>query len=137
MIEVLTSLSAWQVFLLAVGGTIAVTVAAAAVIHRTLHGQPRERAGITAAAYMTALGSLFAILTGFLISSEFLTLRSAQNAVGTEVAAASQLAQASGALVRCVELASDVEGHVGTAARVVLVTECVVANLSVVEAEGS
>ncbi len=98
MIEVLTSLSAWQVFLLAVGGTIALTVAAAAVIHRTLHGQPRERAGITAAAYMTALGSLFAILTGFLISSEFLTLRSAQNAVGSEVAAASQLAQASGAL---------------------------------------
>ena len=98
MIDVLTALDAWQVLVLALVGTVAITLLANWLINRQLAPGPREKAGVTAAAYMTALGSLFAILTGFLISSEFLTLRAAQNAVGVEVAAASQLAQASGAL---------------------------------------
>lgn len=58
----------------------------------------RERAGATAAAYMTALGSLFAILTGFLINTEYSTLRHANEVVGQEAAAVSQLAYASAGL---------------------------------------
>lgn len=58
----------------------------------------RERAGATAAAYMTALGSLFAILTGFLINTEYSTLRQANEVVGQEAAAVSQLAYASAGL---------------------------------------
>jgi len=50
---------------------------------------------MAAAAYMTALGSLFAILTGFLINAEYATLRQAQSLVGKESAAASRLAWAS------------------------------------------
>jgi branched-chain amino acid transport system substrate-binding protein len=58
-------------------------------------GDNRERTGMAAAAYMTALGSLFAILTGFLINAEYATLRQAQSLVGKESAAASRLAWAS------------------------------------------
>jgi hypothetical protein len=48
--------------------------------------------GITAAAYMTALGSLFAILTGFLINTAYLGVRSAEDIVAKEAAAANRLA---------------------------------------------
>lgn len=98
MIDTLTSLSDWQVLLLSLLVVGVVSVSVALLIRRLLGPGPRDRAGITAAAYMTALGSLFAILTGFLISSEYLTLREAQHAVGAEVAAASQLAYATGVL---------------------------------------
>ena len=77
MIDFLTSLSDWQVLLLALVTVAVVSIAVALLIRRFLGPGPRDRAGITAAAYMTALGSLFAILTGFLISSEYLTLREA------------------------------------------------------------
>ena len=98
MIDVLTSLADWQVLLLSLLTVAVVSVGVALLIRRFLGPGPRDRAGITAAAYMTALGSLFAILTGFLISSEYLTLREANHAVGAEVAAASQLAYATGVL---------------------------------------
>jgi len=68
------------------------------VVYWLLHsriGDNRERNGMAAAAYMTALGSLFAILTGFLINAEYATLRQAQSLVGKESAAASRLAWAS------------------------------------------
>jgi len=58
----------------------------------------REYAGATAAAYMTALGSLFAILTGFLINNEYSTLRHTNEVVAQESAAISQLAYASAGL---------------------------------------
>ena len=58
----------------------------------------RDNAGATAAAYMTALGSLFAILTGFLINTEYSTLRHANEVVGQEAAAISQLGYASAGL---------------------------------------
>ncbi len=61
-------------------------------------GDRREHAGMAAAAYMTALGSLFAILTGFLINSEFATLRESRQIVGSEAAASSRLASATEAL---------------------------------------
>jgi hypothetical protein len=66
--------------------------------HRYMNAEQRDKAGITAAAYMTALGSLFAILTGFLINSEYGTLRQAQDVVAVEVSAASRLAYASAGL---------------------------------------
>ena len=94
----LTSLGLVAVLLLRLGAIVAFAVAVNWLIAHRLGDTPRDRAGMTAAAYMTALGSLFAILTGFLISSEYLTLRDARNALGAEVAAASQLAQASGSL---------------------------------------
>lgn len=96
--SVLTSLNLWSVLALTVGAIVAFALLVNWSVGRVLRSGPRERAGTTAAAYMTALGSLFAILTGFLISSEYLTLRDARNALGAEVAAASQLAQASGSL---------------------------------------
>jgi hypothetical protein len=57
-----------------------------------------DPAGYTAKNYMTAFGSLFAFLTGFLINAEYSTLKSAQSYVGQEVAAATQLASASATL---------------------------------------
>ncbi len=78
------------------GGALLVSMLVAMVTHaalsRLVRMDQREGSGITAAAYMTALGSLFAILTGFLIDTEYQTLRDTQNLVGVEVAAASQLA---------------------------------------------
>lgn len=87
----LTSLSTWVLLplVLIVVGAISI------LIHRMIDrriGESREHAGMAAAAYMTALGSLFAILTGFLINSEFSTLREARQIVGTEAAASSRLA---------------------------------------------
>lgn len=94
----LTSLGLWWVLVLTLGAIVVFALLVNWAVGRFLKDGPRDKAGTTAAAYMTALGSLFAILTGFLISSEYLTLRDARNALGAEVAAASQLAQASGSL---------------------------------------
>ncbi len=93
----LTSLPVWAIlflFLILVGSASA---ASYAFLHSKT-GEHRERTGLAAAAYMTALGSLFAILTGFLINSEYATLRQAQSLVGKEAAAASRLAWATEAL---------------------------------------
>jgi hypothetical protein len=98
MMGVLASRPSWEVILLSVVLVALVSVATSLLIRRRMGPGPRERAGVTAAAYMTAVGSLFAILTGFLISSEYATLKEAQNAVGAEVSAASQLAYATGVL---------------------------------------
>lgn len=82
--------------------SLLVSGAIAGLLHVSLHRWVRpsagESAGSTAAAYMTALGSLFAILTAFLISSEYATLRDAQNLVADESAAASRLAFATAGL---------------------------------------
>ncbi|MTA64715.1 MAG: hypothetical protein F2518_10215, partial [Actinobacteria bacterium] len=79
-----------SVWLLLLMGSFAVGAAViAALLIRRLN---IDKAAPIAAAYMTALGSLFAIFTGFLINSEYGTLRETQRLVGSEVAAASQLA---------------------------------------------
>jgi hypothetical protein len=62
------------------------------IVHRVVRPDRRETTGSTAAAYMTALGSLFAILTGFLINAEFQSLRDTENLISTEAAAATRLA---------------------------------------------
>jgi hypothetical protein len=94
----LTSLDGTTLLLLCVGGTLLFSLALLALLLVALPPRGREGAGMTAAAYMTVLGSFFAILTGFLINSEYSTLRQAQNLVGIEVAGASQLAYASASL---------------------------------------
>jgi len=89
----LTSLPTWVLLPLMLVVVGAISVFLYLLIDRRI-GSRREHAGIAAAAYMTALGSLFAILTGFLINSEFSTLREARQIVGSEAAAASRLASA-------------------------------------------
>ena len=70
----------------------------AVLLRRYLPESSRADATYIAGKYMTAFGSLFAFLTGFLINSEYATLKSAQSYVGQEVAAATQLASASATL---------------------------------------
>lgn len=94
----LTSLSGPAILALCVGGSILYALAVVLLVARLFPHERREGIGVTAAAYMTVLGSLFAILTGFLINSEYGTLRQAQNLVGIEVAAASQLAYGAASL---------------------------------------
>ena len=94
----LTGLGLAELTLLCVVGALVFAATALVVLIVAIPPQRREGAGATATAYMTVLGSLFAILTGFLISSEYSTLRQAQNHVGVEVAGASQLAYASASL---------------------------------------
>lgn len=98
MMDALVSLDDWAVVLLMVSLTLIVSGAMAFLFARFIRSDRRDKAGTTAAAYMTALGSLFAILTGFLINSEYNTLRDTQRLVGQEVSSASRLAYASASL---------------------------------------
>ena len=93
----LTSLSMGGILALCIISISLISVISLVVLIKLEHGGS-EIAGMTAAAYMTALGSLFAILTGFLINTEYLTLRETQRAISTEVAAQSVLAYASASL---------------------------------------
>ncbi len=94
----LTRLDGTELTLVCLGGTALFTLVAIFMLRWLISDRSREPAGLTAAAYMTVLGSLFAILTGFLINTEYSTYRQASNAVGVEVAAASELAYASASL---------------------------------------
>ena len=98
MMNSLVSMNVWVLVALITALTLLVSGAMAFAFARLLGGEEREKAGNTAAAYMTALGSLFAILTGFLINSEYSTLRDTQRIVGMEIAGASRLAYASASL---------------------------------------
>ena len=66
----LTSLPVWAILFLSLLIVGSVSSASYLLLHKKT-GEHRERTGMAAAAYMTALGSLFAILTGFLINSEY------------------------------------------------------------------
>ena len=98
MMRFLTSLATWQVLVGSIVLTVLFTFLVAWAANRFMTSTVAEKAGTTAAAYMTAFGSLFAILTGFLIQAEYANYRQAQNALGAEVAAATQLASASAVL---------------------------------------
>ena len=98
MTDYLVSLNEWVLVPLIIVLTVGASAAMMWAFARYIRGGNREKAGMTAAAYMTALGSLFAILTGFLINSEYSSLRDTQRIVGQEVAAASRLAYASASL---------------------------------------
>lgn len=90
--EVLTSLPAGWLLLFVLGGVLVFSGLMIVVLQRTVRTDGRERAGLVAAAYMTALGSLFAILTGFLLNGEYAVLRDTQRLVYEEVAAGSRVA---------------------------------------------
>lgn len=90
--EVLTSLPAGWLLTLVLGGVLVFSGLMIVVLQRTVRTGGRERAGLVAAAYMTALGSLFAILTGFLLNGEYAVLRDTQRLVYEEVAAGSRVA---------------------------------------------
>lgn len=94
----LQSLPTWQVLVLSILFWAFIAIGLAFGFDRWIRGENREKAGVTAVAYMTAFGSLFAILTGFLINSEYAVTRQVQSAIGVEVSAASQLASATAAL---------------------------------------
>ncbi|MGA0069101.1 MAG: hypothetical protein ACO3PB_06565 [Miltoncostaeaceae bacterium] len=98
MTNYLVSLNEWVMVPLIIVLTLGASAVMMWTFSRYIRGEHREKSGATAAAYMTALGSLFAILTGFLINSEYSTLRDTQRIVGQEVAAASRLAYASASL---------------------------------------
>jgi hypothetical protein len=88
----LVSLPAGWLLVLTLVGVAGFALSVTWLLHHRVQGGSREHAGITAAAYMTALGSLFAILTGFLLNGEYAVLRQTQNLVYQEVAAGSRLA---------------------------------------------
>lgn len=94
----LSSLGGLEMLLLCVGGSVLYALLIIVVVVRLIPLTRREVTGTTAAAYMTVLGSLFAILTAFLINTEYSTYRQANNEVGAEVSAASDLAYASASL---------------------------------------
>jgi hypothetical protein len=79
-------------------GWLAVTVAAAVLGHlfvsRVVHGHEREDVRGRASPMMPALGAMFAVLTAITLSSEAGYLKSAQDGVAGEAAAASRLAWA-------------------------------------------
>lgn len=88
----LASLSPAVILIASVAVATAIAVGTTVVAYRLSRPSGRDHIGITAAAYMTALGSLFAILTGFLLNGEYALLRQTQNIVNEEVAAANRLA---------------------------------------------
>ncbi|MFM8527349.1 MAG: hypothetical protein ACKOBH_04450 [bacterium] len=61
-------------------------------LHRRFTGKSAKSMGDTAAAYSTVLGSLFAILTGFLINAAFNTVNTSKQIVVQEAAAANRIA---------------------------------------------
>lgn len=71
------------------------SIASMLVIHHFVRGGAREHSSLIAAAYMTAIGSLFAIFSGFLLNGEYTQLRDSQSLVYEEVAAGSRLAYSS------------------------------------------
>ncbi len=79
-------------------GWLAVTVAAAVIGHvfvsRVVRGHERDEVRVLAYPMMPALGAMFAVLTAITLSSEAGYLKSAQDGVSQEAAAASKLAWA-------------------------------------------
>ena len=73
----LTRLNGTEITLLCVGGAVLFALITLGLLRWLVADRSREPAGLTAAAYMTVLGSLFAILTGFLINTEYTTYRQA------------------------------------------------------------
>lgn len=88
----LTSLPTWVVF----GGTLVFMGSIAAIAHHLMITRisAERRVGMakTATVYITELGTLFAILTGFLISSEYSIYRQAQTSIAQETSAGTNLA---------------------------------------------
>jgi hypothetical protein len=90
--SVLTGLPALPLLLVVFGLVGLFAVAGTMVLHHVVRGTARENSSFIAAAYMTAIGSLFAIFSGFLLNGEYTQLRDTQKLVFEEAAAGSRLA---------------------------------------------
>ena len=88
----LVSLSPGLVFPLFVVLAAAFAFGLSLHLHRRFTGKAAKSMGDTAAAYSTVLGSLFAILTGFLINAAFNTVNTSKQIVVEEAAAANRIA---------------------------------------------
>jgi hypothetical protein len=90
--SVLTGLPALALLLVVFGLVGLYSLVGTTVLHRFVRGTARENSSFIAAAYMTAIGSLFAIFSGFLLNGEYTQLRDTQKLVFEEAAAGSRLA---------------------------------------------
>jgi hypothetical protein len=90
--EYLTSLPTIPLLLVVAGVVGLFSLGTMLVLHHFVQGGAREHSSLIAAAYMTAIGSLFAIFSGFLLNGEYTQLRDTQKLVFEEVAAGSRLA---------------------------------------------
>jgi hypothetical protein len=88
----LTGLPALPLLLVVFGVVGLFSLASMLLLHRYVRGPARDHSSLIAAAYMTAIGSLFAIFSGFLLNGEYTQLRETQRLVFEEVAAGSRLA---------------------------------------------
>jgi hypothetical protein len=93
-----SSLPGLAILVICIFGAFGFAWLVAFLLNRFVKASSRPDSSYIAGKYMTAFGSLFAFLTGFLINAEYTTLKSAQSYVGQEVAAATQLASASATL---------------------------------------
>jgi hypothetical protein len=90
--RLLTGLAPLPLLLVVFGVVGVFSVASMMLLHHFVKGDARQHSALIATAYMTAIGSLFAIFTGFLLNGEYTQLRDTQSLVFEEVAAGSRLA---------------------------------------------
>lgn len=88
----LVSLPTWIIYAFFVIATAGFAWGLSVFLHRRFKGKAAKSMGDAAAAYSTVVGSLFAILTGFLINAAFGTVNTSREIVASEAAAANQIA---------------------------------------------
>jgi hypothetical protein len=88
----LTSQPTWAVFLTTLVAMAAIAAVAHHLMVTRISEERRQGMARTATVYITELGTLFAILTGFLISSEYSIYRQAQTSIAQETSAGTNLA---------------------------------------------
>ncbi len=90
--NLLVSLPTWVIYTFFVIATAAFAWGLSVYLHRRFKGKAAKSMGGAAAAYSTVVGSLFAILTGFLINAAFGTVNTSREIVANEASAANQIA---------------------------------------------
>ncbi len=98
--SLLYSLPTWGIYLVFVLASILFAWGLSLYLHRRFPGKAGKSMGEAAAAYSTVVGSLFAILTGFLINAAFGTVNASNQIVANEASAANQIAWTSRDLER-------------------------------------
>ncbi len=88
----LVSLPTWVIYTFFVVATALFAWGLSVYLHKHFRGKAASSMGEAAAAYSTVVGSLFAILTGFLINAAFGTVNTSREIVANEASAANQIA---------------------------------------------
>lgn len=88
----LVSRPTWLIYTFFVIATAIFAWGLSIYLHRRFKGKSAKSMGDAAAAYSTVVGSLFAILTGFLINAAFGTVNTSREIVANEASAANQIA---------------------------------------------